>query len=76
MIESIDDDLVMIIQEDTNVNSTVQLQELDVGDKFIFRDEIYGKISNDGWYFATLNVLRFDCTKAHIHPTTVITLIQ
>ncbi len=76
MIEDIDNDLVMIIQEDSNLYSTIQLKELAIGEQFIFRDNLYQKISDYGWYFAYLNVLKSNATKAHLHPTTKVTLIQ
>lgn len=53
-----------------------RMGDLEVGEKFVFRDKLFTKLNDDGWGFAFLNVKRADGSTAFLDPRIEVEVIH
>ena len=55
----------------------IALEEIEVGDKFVFNDKVFVKTLDGGYFVGLLNIVCLeDCYRCHLNPLTMVELIQ
>ena len=77
MIEWDDDgDVCFVFQEDPECRSVSQLKDVRIGEAFIFNNQKFTKIRNEGWFLGVSNVKDDEGHVSHLHPTTRVSLLN
>lgn len=73
-----DDELspVFIFQDDPECRSVSKLKDVRVGERFVFRGEVFTKRTDLGWFMGVCNIVDAKGNPSHIHPTTAVSLLQ
>lgn len=70
------DEVCFVFQEDPECRSVSKLKDVRIGERFIFRGEVFTKRNNYGWSLGICNIVDVSGNVSHIHPTTAVSLLQ